>query len=303
MLNIKTVQSTNQCVIEGILNELNIEEKTGSDGTQYVMGTAKIRVDTVVDGEPVENIIPIFMYSKRLKNNGELNKVYDMIVGYKNNFTSAAVVEDISKASRVICAGKNCNIVENMWVPNGKNTVTSTFRIATNFINHSRSEDSNSEDKATFELSGVILGIKPELNKNEEETGRIIVDMGVVGYQGRIDVIPLIAEGTKKAHVESNWEKGDTVTVVGVINMSSTVQEWKEELGFGEPITRQRTISKRELLIMGGSSCGNEEALSYDSGDVKVALAERKKRQEMLIEKASNSSAANKTKSNTDFGF
>ena len=97
MLNIKTVQSTNQCVIEGILNELNIEEKTGSDGTQYVMGTAKIRVDTVVDGEPVENIIPVFMYSKRLKNNGELNKVYDMIVGYKNSFTSAAVVEDISK--------------------------------------------------------------------------------------------------------------------------------------------------------------------------------------------------------------
>jgi hypothetical protein len=45
MLNIKQVQSKNECYISGILNELEIVEGKTYDGRDYVRGIAKVRVD------------------------------------------------------------------------------------------------------------------------------------------------------------------------------------------------------------------------------------------------------------------
>lgn len=242
------------------------------------------------------------MYSKKFKKDGNPNQVYERILGYRDQFTSAAVVEDISQASRVVFAGNNCQITENMWVPKGSNSVASSFRISSNFINPAR-QTAESQDQARFEFSGVVLNKRPELDKEEQETGRLLIDMGIIGWQGRIDVVTLVATDTKRTHVEANWEKGDTVTAIGIINMTQEIQKWKEEVGFGEPIERQRTISKRELLLTAGSACGNEDALSYDAGDVKVALAERKARQDKLIEDSKNSAPKPAAKTSNDFGF
>lgn len=196
-------------------------------------------------------------------------------------------------------SGKSCNIVENMWYDQKTGQVRSGFQIACNFLNQKRDSD---KEKASFELSGIILGTKPELDKNEEETGRLIINFGLVGYDGRIDVIDLIANDTARAHIESNWEKGDTVNVVGVINVTQKTVTWTEEQGFGEPIERTRTESRRELIITGGSAGGLEESLSYDADDVKASLAERKNRMEKTKEKAvaTKSSAAPKA---DNFGF
>lgn len=300
MLNIKERESKNECYISGILNELNIVEGTTSDGRDYVRGTAKIRVDQEINGKITENIIPVSMFSMKLKKDGNPNQVAAKILSYKDSLISMAVAENPAQASKVTLSGKSCNIGENMWYDQKTNQVRSGFNVSCNFLNAKRDSD---KERAGFELSGVVLGTKSELDKNGEETGRLIVNFGLIGYGGRIEVVDLIADDKAKAYIESNWEKGDTVNVVGDICVIQKTVTWTEEQGFGEPIERTRTESRRELVITGGSAGGLEESLSYDADEVKAALAERKSRVETTKEKALSKSKSTTATKADNFGF
>ena len=77
--------------------------------------------------------------------------------------------------------------------------------------------------------------------------------------------------------------------------MSYTVKTWTEEQGFGEPVKRTRTESKRELIITGGSPTGLDEELSYDMDAIKLALDGRQTRIDKLSEKKPATSSANKS--------
>lgn len=291
MLDIKKVQSTNRVTIMGTLNELNIEEKVSGEGKEYVQGTASIKVDQEIGGKHVENIIPVRMFSMRLKKDGGKNIVYDRIVEMKENFTSLAAAETPSQASKVII--NSGQLQENMWLDKTTNQLRTAFQISSNFMKKANPED---EEKATFELSGVVGDIRDEMDKDGNETGRLILKFIVVGYLGKTDVIQLIAENpTAVNHIRNNWEKGDTVTLTGIVNMSYTVKTWTEEQGFGEPIKRTRTESKRELIITGGSPTGLDEELSYDMDAIKLALDERQTRIDKLSEKKPATSSANKS--------
>lgn len=298
MLNIKESQSKNECYISGIINELDIVEGNTNDGRGYIRGTAKIGVDQEIGGKTCENVITVSMFSMRKKQDGSDNSVYDRIKGYRDAFTSVAVAEDRSQATRVTLNGRACNLTENMWYDQRTGQVRTGFQIACNFLEKQRSTD---EEKASFELSGVVLGMRPELDNEENETGRLIISFGVIGYKGRIDVLELIANDTAKAHIEANWNKGDTVSVVGLINVVQKDITWTEEQGFGAPIVRHRTESRRELIITGGSAGGLEEDLSYDADDIKASLEDRKARMAQVKDKATKST--NTSKNNGGFGF
>jgi len=289
MLNIANTQSTNNVIIVGTLNELNIEEKVSGEGKEYISGVASIRVDQEVGGKKVENVIPVRMFSMKYKKDGSSNAIYESISKMKDNFISLSAAETPAQASKVLISGGQ--LQENMWLDKSTNQPKTSFQISTNFMKAAKSED---EERATFELSGVIGDIKDEM-KNDEETGRLLIKFIVVGYQGKVDVIQLIAENpTAVNHIRNNWEKGDTVTLTGVINMTYTVKTWTEEQGFGEPIKRQRTESRRELIITGGSPSGLDEEYSYDMDAIKIALDDRQGRINKLSEKKP-ATPANKT--------
>lgn len=292
MLDIKKVQSTNKVTVCGTLSELNIEEKQTSDGRGYVSGTATVKVDQEVNGVMVENEIPVRMFSMRLKSDGNKNAVYDGIVKMKEDFTSLAAAEVPSQATRVLITSGQ--VQENMWLDKQTGQPkTNYFQISSNFIRKAGSEDT---DKATFELSGVIGEIIDEVDKNGDETGRLKIKFIVVGYMGRVDVIELIAESPNAVnHIRTNWEKGETVTLAGVVNMTYKVVTWMEEQGFGPAIERRRTESKRELIITSGSPSGLDEETSYDNDSIMIALEERKGRIEKLSEKKTSTPSTNKS--------
>jgi hypothetical protein len=291
MLDIKKVPSTNKVTIMGVLSELNIEEKQTSDGREYVQGVATIKVDQEIGGKTVENEIPVRMFSMRLKKDKTKNAIYDSIVKMKEDFISLAAAETLSQASKVLITSGQ--IQENIWLDKQTNQPRTGFQISSNFMRKAGADD---EENARFELSGVVGDIKEELNKDGEETGRLIVKFIVIGYLGKADVIQLIAENPSAVnHIRTKWEKGDTVTLTGAINMSYTVKTWTEEQGFGEPIKRTRTESKRELIITGGSPCGLEEELSYDMDAVKLALDERQGRIDALSVKKPTNTTSDKS--------
>ena len=298
MLNIKdrSSQSVNNLFISGLLTEMDIQQKQTRDGRNYVSGTIKVRVDQEINGKKEENIIPISLFSMEKKSDKvSINPNYNRILGYKDSFTSLAAAEKPENASRITVAA---NIGENMWVDAQTKELRSNFRISSNFINKARETD---EEKASFELSGVVGKITPEFDKDGNETGRIIVKFIIVQFGGKTDIIDLIAADTAKAHIETNWSEGDTVKAVGVINMKQKTVTWTESQGFGEPVKRTRTESSRELIITGGSAGGLEDMFSYDADDIKAALNERQKRIEELKNGANKPAPA--PASTPNFGF
>lgn len=299
MLDIAKVQSTNNVNIIGILKELDIEEKTTADGRAYVQGKAIIGVDQEVGGKVVENEIPIRMFSMQKKSDGNPNSIYTSILRMKEEFISLSAADEPSQASVVSISGGS--IRENVWFDKSGIEHLS-YNVETNFMKEVK--DKSTEQSAKFELTGVIGNISDEVDNNGDSTGRLKVKLITVGYAGRVEVIELIAQNPVAVnHIQTNYEKGDTVNLAGIINMTYKVVTWEEEQGFGEPIKRTRTESRRELLITSGSQSGLEEELSYDGDAIKLALEERKQRNEKRKEATSAKKPAAPAKPATNFGF
>ena len=297
MLDIKNVQSENSVYLSGILKELDIDEGTTNDGRKYVRGVAKVQVDQEIEGIVSENIIPVRMFAMQKKYDGGDNPMFERIKNYKEQFTSAGAADDDSEISKVTISG--ARLEENSYFDKRTNQVKTDWQISGSFINDRKDED---EESARFKVTGVVGKMRPEYDKNGEETGRLIVSLVLIGYKGKANVIELIADGSKKDHIESNWNEGDTVIAHGKINMSFKVENWEEDQGFGEPIPRHHTISKKELIIIGGSPYGLDESASYDADDIKKALSERAARNESL-KSASKKTASPVSSTSSAFDF
>lgn len=290
MLNIKEVQSTNVVEISGILSQLEVEQKKTADGRNYASAKATIKVDQEIGGKMVENEIPVKLFSMELKSDGKVSKIYTGILEMRDKFTSLAALPDDEKdkASKVVITSGQ--LKENIWVDPNSGQVRTGFEIDSNFMNAPR-QGAEFEPSARFELSGVIMDTTRETDANQEETGRLKVKVAVVGWTGkdgvtRVDVIDLIAASDSAVNfIESNWEKGDTVNINGAISFNQLTKVWYEEQGFGEPIKRTKTQTRKELIILGGSPSGLEEEYSYDANDIKAGLAARAARVEEQKEK------------------
>lgn len=290
MLNIKETQSTNVVEISGILSQLEVEQKKTADGRNYASAKATIKVDQEIGGKMVENEIPVKLFSMELKSDGKVSKIYTGILEMRDKFTSLAALPDDEKdkASKVVITSGQ--LKENIWVDPNSGQVRTGFEIDSNFMNAPR-QGAEFEPSARFELSGVIMDTQRETDANQEETGRLKVKVAVVGWTGkdgvtRVDVIDLIAASDSAVNfIESNWEKGDTVNINGAISFNQSTKVWYEEQGFGEPIKRTKTQTRKELIILGGSPSGLEEEYSYDANDIKAGLAARAARVEEQKEK------------------
>ncbi|MBR5944152.1 MAG: hypothetical protein IKZ94_04315 [Lachnospiraceae bacterium] len=306
MLNIKEAQSTNVVEISGILSQLEVDQAKTADGRNYASAKATIKVDQEIGGKMVENEIPVKLFSMEMKADGSaVSKIYTSILELPQKFISLASLGDDEKdkASKVVInAG---NLKENIWVDPNSGQVRTGFEIDTNFMNAPRGNTEFEQD-ARFELSGVVMDMVRETDSNQEETGRLKVKMAVVGYTGRdgitrVDVIDLIAASDNAVNfIESNWEKGDTVNVNGKISFNQSTKVWYEEQGFGEPIKRTKTQTRKELIILGGSPSGLEEEYSYDATDIKKGLEARAARVEEQKAKSSTKGKA-QTKKTTSF--
>lgn len=306
MLNIKEAQSTNVVEISGILSQIEVEAKQTADGKNYASAKLTVKVDQEIGGKMVENEIPVKMFSMEYKSGTqEISKIYTGILKLKELVSLASLPDDEKdKASKIII--NKGNIKENIWVDPSSGQVRTSFEIDTNFVNTPRG-NTEFEPEAKFELSGVVMDMTRETDANQEETGRLKVKLAVVGWTNkktgvtRVDVIDLIAASENAVNfIESNWEKGDTVNLNGAISFNQSTKVWYEEQGFGEPIKRTKTMTRKELIILGGSPSGLEEEYSYDANDIKAGLADRAARVEEQKEKGGKPKTQKKTTSFDD---
>lgn len=272
-------QALNEVTVIGKLIEVKTTSTTNQNGQPAEYGSAIIRVTQTYSGNEEISEVPVSFYITKFKSNGkDINPAYKSLQELKEMKTAAAHgIEgaDIVKVTRA-------SIAENVFVPKGTTSVVYGSTIRGNFFNKG-----NTNQVASFNTEIYIMDIKEELDKDGEETGRLLITGGVVQYGGNLDVITYVVEHpTYVDYISRNWNVDDTVKVSGYIRYTTKNVEKVTESSWGELIPETTTQKVHEYVIVNGSNEAYDEDFAYDKNDIKKAFNVRKAKIEQKLENA-----------------
>lgn len=302
-------QAENRVKIEGILAEIDIKPGSFNKNGQImesIGGSITVKVTQKISGEEKELAIPVHMFASKLTNKGTPNPAYESIKKIADEYTSIAASENGEEgADRIRITGASIRMNE-YYSADGR--LISFPRVNASFVN--RISKSECKPEATFTAEFVVANKDEELDRNGEPTGRYRIDAIIPQYGGRVDVVPMFAQskGVIDA-VSTYWEVGNTVKANGRLDFSATTETTLEEVDFGEPIEKTRTINRSDLIITGGSQEPLEGEFAFDNAEIQNALADRKLRLEKQKDRdmsraATRQAPAQTTKNGfTDLGF
>ena len=302
-------QAENRVKIEGILAEIDIKPGSFNKNGQMmesIGGSITVKVTQKISGEEKELAIPVHMFASKLTNKGTPNPAYESIKKIADEYTSIAASENGEEgADRVRITNASIRMNE-YYSADGR--LISFPRVNASFVN--RISKSECKPEATFTAEFVVANKDEELDRNGEPTGRYRIDAIIPQYGGRVDVVPMFAQskGVIDA-VSTYWEVGNTVKANGRLDFSATTETTLEEVDFGEPIEKTRTINRSDLIITGGSQEPLEGEFAFDNAEIQDALADRKlrleKQKDRDMSRAVTRQAPAQTTKNgfTDLGF
>lgn len=296
-------QAENRVKVEGILAEIDIKPGQFNKNGQMmdsIGGHIIVKVTQKISGEEKELAIPVHMFASKLTNKGTPNPAYESIKKIADEYVSIAASETGEDgADRVRITSGNIRMNE-YYSQDGR--LISFPRVNASFVNRINKSDCKPEATYTTEF---VVANKSEEIKNDEPTGRYRIDAIVPQYGGKVDVVPMFAqsEGVIDA-ISTYWNVGDTVKANGRLDFSATTETIIEEVDFGEPIEKTRTINRSDLIITGGSQEPLEGDFAFDNAEIQSALADRKLRLEKQKDKDMSRTSSRQTppqKSNSGF--
>lgn len=295
-------EALNKVEVVGIAQESTLEVKKDykdDKGQPYTCISGDI---TVKINEEESHVISYF--AKELTKKGEPNKNFKALTTIMNEMiTVADVAQGLTEGepSRIECQGK---LTLNEY--KGNDGEVKSFPKITGQFSPSRfkGEASEFEPKATFDIEGIVKATVPETDKDENETGRLKIQLYVPLYGGK--VIPLtfvtsesLPQGGKDYLVD-NFVSRASVRVKGVIVNKSKKIEREIESGFGENIIETTYERSREFTAVSGVLY--EEGVHKEAFDVsllKEAIANRNRDLATLKEQVKDDS---KQQQKTGFG-
>lgn len=311
-------KALNDVFIEGILSEMDIKKgsyvKNGKT-VETIGGTVKIRVDQTINNNPVTCEIPVSLFAEKYKSNGEENGIYKSIETMSNDLVSIAAAGNVEGADRVRVYASNPATFSNgnirmneYYNANGK--LVSFPRIHAAFINKLRKEEPF-KPNATFNIEFAIAAMDYDVDAEGNQTDRYVIKGIVPQYGGKVDIVDFYAYNPKVIEeITSNWQVRDSVRAKGRLNFSAKTETYLEDLGFGEPEEKYRTINVSELIINGGSPAPLEGEFAFAEEEIQQALAARKASLDEAKEKATNGAKVRKApapaspaRGYDDFGF
>ena len=288
-------QAENRVKIEGILAEIDIKPGTFNKNGQTmesIGGSITVKVTQKISGEEKELAIPIHMFASKLTNKGTPNPAYESIKKIADEYISIAASENGEDgADRVRITNASIRMNE-YYSQDGR--LISFPRVNASFVQKINKSDCKPE--ATYMTEFVVAQKNEEIDRNGEETGRYRIDAIIPQYGGKVDVVPMYAQspGVIDA-VKTYWEIGNTVKANGRLDFSATTETTIEEVDFGEPIEKTRTINRSDLIITGGSQEPLEGDFAFDNNEIQNALAERKLRLEKQKDRDMSRAATRQT--------
>lgn len=277
-------QSFNKVTLTGKVAEITHKKDVNKNGDKYVAGEIKIET-----GE--DNIIPVSFYQNELTKEKKPNRVYEGLITAIEEFKTIA--KDGRDAADVITVTSG-QLEENSFYGKDDNLIRQ-YRISSPFFNRK----SGAELANEFVVEGVVINTNEEI-KNEVPSGRLFVDLLVVGYNNRGNVLRLVVEGEKGVdYIKSSVSEGDEVKFAGKVLHSETNEEIKEEVAFGAPIVRIITRTERKLLIT-SATAAKESTASQE--EIDTILADREGKLKVDKEKQAQRTKKEETKSTSTRG-
>lgn len=268
-------EAENRVKIEGILSETNLNYGSFvKDGKtiENINGSITVLVNQTVNGEKQSLEIPVHCYSNKFTKTGKVNPSYESIERVMKEFTSIAAAGGEAGADKVRITGARIKMNEFY----GQNGLVSYPRITASFIGKATGDF---KPEATFSLEFAVSKMEYATDKDgvEIEPKRLEVTGIVPLYGGKVDVVKLVATNPNVVDAISNyWEKDQTFKANGRLNFTSKTETVIEEVDFGEPIEKTRTVNKSELTITGGSQTPLEGDFAFDLDEIIAAMRERK---------------------------
>lgn len=278
------VQAQNNVNITGKLISTTFGEGTMSDGRFYERANMVIRVTQTVDNTEETSEIPVSIFAAKYTKANKPNPGFENLQHLKEMKTAENVGIDEADVVRV----RGANIRENNFVSRNGQLING-WQINASFIN----KGNGASDIASVVAEIYILNMREEVNREDEETGRLIIKGGIVQYGGALDVLDFIVEDPDKVdYLRRNWEANQTVKVNVRIRVK-TVEDKKPAAtsSWGEELPEETTRTVRELIITGGSDECYEEDLAYDPDEIRKAFNVRKAKLEQMQIDAKNSGA------------
>lgn len=273
-------QAENRVKIEGILAEIDIKPGSFNKNGQTmesIGGSITVKVTQKISGEEKELAIPVHMFASKLTNKGTPNPAYESIKKIADEYISIAASDNGEDGADRIRITSGSVRMNEYYSADGR--LVSFPRVNASFVQ--RITKAECKPEATFTTEFVVANKSEEIDRNGKVTGRYRIDAIIPQYGGRVDVVPMFAQspGVIDA-VSTYWEIGDTVKANGRLDFSATTETTLEEVDFGEPIEKTRTINRSDLIITGGSQTALEGDAAFDNAEIQNALADRKLRLE-----------------------
>lgn len=283
-------QGNNKITIVGKLLDAAFTSGKTKTGASYDKANITVRVAQTFGGHDEVSEIPVTLFASQFTQKGTPNPAYQSIQDLRKMKT----VQDqgIDGADTIRITGGQ--IKENNFVAKSGQLING-WQITTSFIN-----PGSTADIASFNIDIFIMDMSPELDREGDETGRLIIKGAIVQYGGKLDVLQFIVENPDTVdYINSHWEVNNTVNVRGRIRVTSMEEKpMPSSSSWGEDIP-DTTRMIRELIITKGDDEGKEEEFAYDPVEIKKGFNVRKAYIEQLqidAKNKSNASTANPSK-------
>lgn len=300
-----SVKTTNSVKVVGYLKENNLEQITNSRGDQVIRGSIIIAVDEVSSHR-------IQFYVAAKTKAGEDSKDYEGLSKLlpNNTITIASFLKENPTADFQTAA----NAASKVWaMARFEEYATRVGERVRSLVTlkgfragfKTAADAAPFKPCAEFEVNGFVNALIPEVDANNNETGRVVVELAMPLYDGSVQLIDFIAptEGNVANYITSNYAQTNTVVLKGDV---ISIQEKKLKDGDGdffgrgsEPQYETRFIRERRILGGCKTPIKDGEEGSFTSKLVKDGLASREIKMDANGEKAEKAKAAKEEASAT----
>lgn len=287
-------EAMNKVHVEGLLLEIRHQEWKSGKGLS-------IEVDVEVSENEVHTIHGMSQYNKKDGSENGIAKGYQTLI----NEAKSVATHGREEADKIRIS--EAKIGKNEYY-GGDGQLKSFPQLNSNFFNRVK-ESEEYDPRANFSVEVVVKAIKPEI-KNDDETGRVIVDSFIPLFNGKIIPFEFMVNKEGSEYVQDTYEKGQTVLFHGDVVNYKEVSQTEKVVAFGKAPKEVKQKTVREYLITGGDDAYDEDSpKAYDMDVIKKALTEREVFLEELKNKKNNNqqeekkggfdTKATKKKSNT----
>lgn len=268
-------QAETNVTVEGLVSEMNLEEKMDDKGVNVITGSVTIKTSDV-------NFVRLSVYSKEKKTDGTDNSVYSGIKTVMTEYKTIA--NDGEDAADYVRVKGQLSLYHNMQ----RGTDDVNYR-ASFFTRLSKKDDN--EPRAEFDVEMFVNSIVPETGRDGEETGRLMIKGWVPSYNS-IDPLTLVADEEIADAVDSLISPGQTVKFLGDLVNNRIETKVEIPVVIGKPRIEKKVSYKNELLITGVEEPYEEDGpvAPYKAEVIKAAIQERNDN----IESAKNNTGAKK---------